>query len=247
MRRTSPWPRGEREATGAEAGPRRPTVLVVDGDPQIHRLLTRALDAAGYAVLHADDAAEGLRLVVSRAPVCLLLDLDLPDMDGKDMLRRLRAFSDVAALVVSTRGEEAEKVAAFDAGADDYVMKPFGVAELLARLRAATRRERLTRQASPLVRSGPLEVDLEYQMVRVSGVEATVTPREWAVLVALAAEIGKVVTQRQLLTRIWGPAHAESAQYLRVYVSQLRRKLGAAGALLRTENGVGYRLLKRVI
>lgn len=226
---------------------RLPAILVIDGEPQVHRLLAHALDAIGHAVLRAYNAREGLHLAVARAPVCVLLDLDLPDMDGKDMLRRLRAFSDVAAIVISARADEAEKVAAFDAGADDYIMKPFGLSELTARLRAATRRARRSRAPSPIVRSGPLEVDLEYQMVRVSGIETNVTPREWAVLATLAAEIGKVVTQRQLLTKVWGPAHAESAQYLRVYVSQLRRKLGSAAALLRTENGVGYRLLKRVV
>ncbi len=221
-----------------------PTVLVIDDEPQIHRFLGPALEAAGYAPLRADTAREGLRLAASRGPACILLDLGLPDMDGREMLERLRAFSDVPVIVVSARDREVEKVAALDAGADDYVEKPFGLAELLARLRAATRRALWAEAPSPTVRSGALEVDLERRLVRVAGAEIAMTPREWELLAALARDLGKVVTQRQLLTAIWGAAHAEDAQYLRVYVGQLRQKLGEAARLLRTEPGVGYRLLE---
>lgn len=223
--------------------PAPPTILVIDDEPQIHRFLGPALEAAGYTPLRADNAREGLRLAASRGPACILLDLGLPDMDGKEVLERLRAFSDVPVIVVSARDREAEKVAALDAGADDYVEKPFGLAELFARLRAATRRALLAQAPSPTVATGPLEVDLEHRMVRVSGAEIAVTPREWELLAALARDLGKVVTQRHLLTEVWGPAHAEDAQYLRVYVGQLRQKLGEAARLLRTEPGVGYRLL----
>jgi len=221
-----------------------PAILVIDDEPQIHRFLGPALTAAGYAPLRADNAREGLRLAAARGPACILLDLGLPDMDGKEVLERLRAFSQIPVIVVSARDREAEKVAALDAGADDYVEKPFGLAELLARLRAATRRAMLAETPLPTVATGPLEVDLEHRMVRVEGAEIAVTPREWELLAALARDLGKVVTQRRLLTEVWGPAHADDAQYLRVYVGQLRQKLGAAARLLRTEPGVGYRLLE---
>lgn len=217
-------------------------VLVVDDEPQIHRFLGPALEAAGYAPLRAETGREALRLAASRAPACILLDLGLPDMDGTAVLERLRLFSQVPVIVVSARDREAEKVAALDAGADDYVEKPFGVAELLARLRAATRRSLLATAPAPVIRSGVLEVDLERRQARVDGAELALTPREWELLAVLARNLGKVVTQRRLLAEIWGPAHVEDTQYLRVYVGQLRAKLGVAAALLRTEPAVGYRL-----
>jgi two-component system KDP operon response regulator KdpE len=218
-------------------------VLVVDDEPQIHRFLGPALEAAGYAPLRAETAREGLRLAAARGPACVLLDLGLPDMDGKEVLARLRAFSTVPVIIISARDREAEKVAALDAGADDYVEKPFGLAELLARLRAATRRALRSEAAMPVVTTGPLQVDLERRQARVEGVELALTPREWDLLAALARDPGKVVTQRRLLIEVWGPAHAEDSQYLRVYIGQLRAKLGAAARLIRTEPGVGYRLL----
>lgn len=221
-----------------------PRVLVVDDEPQIHRFLGPALEAAGYDPLRAETAREGLRLAASRAPDCILLDLGLPDMDGKEALERLRAFSAVPVIIVSARDREAEKVAALDAGADDFVEKPFGIAELLARIRAATRRALRQVTPEPVIRTGALEVDLERRLARVAGAPLNLTPREWSLLAALARELGKVVTQRRLLTEVWGPAHAEDTQYLRVYVAQLRAKLGEAAALLRTEAGVGHRLLE---
>lgn len=220
------------------------TILVIDDEPQIHRFLGPALEAAGYAPLRAENAREGLRLAASRGPACVLLDLGLPDMDGKEALARLRAFSAVPVIVISAREREAEKVAALDAGADDYVEKPFGLAELLARLRAATRRALLAEVPEPVVRSGALEVDLARRLARLEGVELSLTPREWDLLAVLARNLGRVVTQRRLLTEIWGPAHAEDSQYLRVYIGQLRAKLGAAAGLIRTEPGIGYRLLE---
>ncbi len=219
-------------------------ILVIDDEPQIHRFLRPALEAAGYAPLRAETGREGLRLAASRAPACVLLDLGLPDMDGKEVLARLREFSRVPVIIVSARDRETEKVAALDAGADDYVEKPFGLAELLARLRAATRRALHAEQPEPVVRAGPLEVDLERRIVRLDEVELAVTPREWELLSVLARNLGKVVLQRRLLTEVWGAAHVQDSQYLRVYVGQLRAKLGPAAALLRTEPGVGYRLLE---
>ncbi|MBR0655466.1 response regulator [Plastoroseomonas arctica] len=222
------------------------SILVIDDEPQIHRFLGPALEAAGYAPLRAETAREGLRLAAARGPACVLLDLGLPDMDGKEALARLRAFSAVPIIIISARDREAEKVAALDAGADDYVEKPFGLAELLARLRAQTRRALLSEVPSPIVTTGPLQVDLERRVARVAGVELSLTPREWDLLAALARDLGRVVMQRRLLTEVWGPAHVEDNQYLRVYVGQLRAKLGEAARLLRTEPGVGYRLLEEV-
>jgi two-component system, OmpR family, KDP operon response regulator KdpE len=219
------------------------SVLVVDDEPQIHRFLGPALEAAGYAPLRAETAREGLRLAAARGPACVLLDLGLPDMDGKEVLARLRAFSSVPVIIISARDREAEKVAALDAGADDYVEKPFGVAELLARLRAATRRALISDVPTPVVTTGPLVVDLDRRLALVRGVELSLTPREWDLLAVLARALGRVVMQRRLLTEVWGPAHVEDSQYLRVYVGQLRAKLGDAARLVRTEPGVGYRLL----
>jgi two-component system KDP operon response regulator KdpE len=219
-----------------------PRVLIVDDEPQIHRFLAPALEAAGYAPLRAETGAEGLRMAAERAPRAVLLDLGLPDMDGQAVLPRLRAFCAAPVIVLSARDREAEKVAALDAGADDYVEKPFGLGELLARLRAALRRAE-GRDAPPeVIRAGPLEVDLPRRQARLAGEALHLTPREWDLLAALArGGQDRVVTQRQLLAAVWGPAHVEDTQYLRVYVGQLRQKLGDAAWLIRTEPGVGYR------
>ena len=221
-----------------------PRILVIDDEPQIHRFLGPALEAAGYAPLRAETAAEGLRLAAAQAPAAVILDLGLPDLDGQSVIPRLRAFSPAPILVLSARDREEEKVAALDAGAEDYVEKPFALAELLARIRVALRRAAGPQAPEPsrLV-IGPLEIDLALRRARIGGEPEPLhlTPREWALLVALARARGRVVTQRQLLSAVWGPAHVEDAQYLRVYVGHLRQKLGAAATLLRTEPGVGYR------
>ncbi|MCU0890074.1 MAG: response regulator [Rubritepida sp.] len=223
----------------------QPRILVVDDEPQIHRFLGPALEAAGYAPMRATTMAEGLRLAAERAPALVLLDLGLPDGDGKLAIPRLRGFTDAPIVILSARDQEAEKVAALDAGADDFVEKPFALGELLARIRAALRRAGgASRQVTDtVVRAGPLEVDLARRTVRVEGGEPLrLTPREWDLLAALVRHgEGRVVTQRQLLTAVWGPAHVEDAQYLRVYVGHLRQKLGPAASLIRTEPGVGYR------
>lgn len=219
-----------------------PRILVVDDEPQIHRFLAPALEAAGYTPLRALTGAEGLRLAAERAPRAVLLDLGLPDMDGKALLPRLRGFSAAPVIVLSARDREEEKVAALDAGADDYVEKPFALAELLARLRAALRRASGAEAPPEVIRAGPLEVDMPRRLARVDGTVLHLTPREWDLLAALArAGQGRVVTQRQLLAAVWGPAHVEDTQYLRVYIGQLRQKLGEAARLIRTEPGVGYR------
>jgi len=227
----------------SEAVPHR--ILVVDDEPQIHRFLGPALEAAGYRPLRAATMAEGLRLAAERSPHLILLDLGLPDGDGKLAIPRLRAFSAAPVVILSARDQEAEKVAALDAGADDYIEKPFALGELLARIRAALRRAgAAARQpAATVVQVGTLEVDLGRRTARVAGGEPLkLTPREWDLLAALVhGGEGRVVTQRQLLTAVWGPAHVEDAQYLRVYIGHLRQKLGSAAGLIRTEPGVGYR------
>ena len=223
----------------------RPRVLVVDDEAQIHRFLGPALTASGYEPLRAENAAEGLRLAASYAPAAILLDLGLPDMDGQAVIPRLRGFTEAPIIILSARDREEGKVAALDAGADDYVEKPFALGELLARLRAALRRAAARGGAAMevVVRVGPLEVDLAGRMASLNGAHLRLTPREWDLLAALArAGAGRVVTQRQLLLAVWGPGHAEDAQYLRVYIGHLRQKLGEAAGLIRTEPGVGYRL-----
>jgi two-component system, OmpR family, KDP operon response regulator KdpE len=186
---------------------------------------------------------EALRLAAARRPDAVLLDLGLPDIDGQDVLRRLRQASQVPVVVISARDKAEEKIRALDAGADDYVENPFDLGELLARVRTAMRHGLARDGADPMLRSGPLEVDLLRRRVRVDGAVVTLTPREYSLLALLARNAGRVMTHGQLLAAIWGPAHGEDVQYLRVYVGQLRQKLGpVAGRLVGTEPGVGYRL-----
>ncbi len=218
-------------------------ILVIDDEPQIHRFLRPALEAAGFAVIAAETAAEGLRLIAGQAPDLVLLDLGLPDLDGQEVLRRLRGFSDVPVIVLSAREREAEKIAALDNGADDYVEKPFALGELLARTRAALRRVTHLVETTEIIRAGAIEIDLARHEVRRDGAAIALTPREFALLALLARHHGRVLTHRQILTTLWGPAHAEDIAYLRVSVWQLRRKLGeGAERLLVNEPGIGYRL-----
>ena len=202
-------------------------ILVIDDEPQIHRFLRPALEAAGYRVVRADTAAEGLRLAASRAPDAVLLDLGLPDMDGQEALARLRAFSAVPVVVVSARDREGEKIAALDAGADDYVEKPFGLGELLARIRAALRHGRAQAGAAEIYRAGGVSLDFARRLVTVDGAAVVLSPREYELLALLAQSAGRVLTHRHLLTAVWGPAHVDDVQYLRVYIGHLRQKLGS--------------------
>jgi two-component system KDP operon response regulator KdpE len=218
-------------------------ILVIDDEPQIHRFLGPALEASGFAVETALTAREGLRLAASRAPEVILLDLGLPDMDGQVVLRQLRAFSAVPLLVLSARDREAEKIAALDAGADDYVEKPFAVGELLARIRAALRHARAREQVPEIWRAAGVAIDFARRRVTLDGVRLALSPREYDLLSLLARNVDRVMTHRQLLTAVWGAAHVDDVQYLRVYIGQLRHKLGAAAGLLTTEAGIGYRLI----
>lgn len=221
----------------------RSLILVVDDEPQIHRFLAPALGASGFDVLRADTGAEALRLLAGRAPDLLLLDLGLPDLDGHEVLARLRAFSQVPVIVLSARDQEREKIAALDGGADDYVEKPFGLGELLARIRSALRNRTGAEAVETTYRALGLEIDPRTQSVRLDGAAITLSRREHALLDLLVRNAGRVLTHRQLLTAVWGPAHTEDVAYLRVYVRQLRRRLDPVGSqVILTEAGIGYRL-----
>jgi len=222
----------------------KPRILVIDDEPQIHRFLGPALDAAGYEPVRADTAAEGLKEIARRAPDAVVLDLGFPDLDGKEALTKARAFYEGPILILSARDRETEKIDALDLGADDYVEKPFGVGELLARLRVAMRHRLQEKGALPVVTAGDLTVDLVKRLVTRAGEPLRLSPREYDLLAQLVQGAGKVVTHRQLLTAIWGPAHEHDVQYLRVFVGQLRQKIEpepSAPALILTEPGVGYR------
>lgn len=218
-------------------------ILVVDDEPQIHRFLSPALAASGYEPLRAENGAQALRLAATRAPDAVLLDLGLPDMDGHEVLAKLREFLDVPIIILSARDREGEKIRALDAGADDYVEKPFGLGELLARIRTALRHRLRQDNAEKPLDLGGLVIDPVAHKVTLAGEVLPLTRREHALLLLLARNRGRVLTHRQILTAIWGHAHNEDVAYLRVYIGQLRRKLGGSFApLILTEPGVGYRL-----
>ena len=217
--------------------------LGIDDEPQIRRALRTALAAHGYTVEIAEDGASGLEAIVAWAPDAVVLDLIMPGLDGFEVLRQIRLWSNVAVIVLSARGQEADKVAALDQGADDYLTKPFGMAELLARLRVMLRRAR--GPAPPTLQAGDVIVDLERRLVIRGGEEIHLTPTEMSLLQVLASEAGKVITHRQILQRVWGGYAAENSPQLRVYINYLRRKLEddpSRPRLIVTEPGVGYRL-----
>ena len=222
------------------------TILVVDDEPQIQRFLRPALTAAGFNVAAALDGAEALRRFKAvPVPVVVLLDLGLPDQDGKDVIRAIRASSAVPIVVLSARDREEEKVAALDLGADDYVNKPFGIAELMARIRTALRHGVTHDGGRAVFTSGELVVDTLAHKVTLRAEPLRLTPKEFDLLTLLARHAGRVITHQQILKTVWGPAHAEDAQYLRVFVRRLRQKIEADPGnpkILRTEPGVGYRL-----
>ncbi len=220
-------------------------VLVVDDDDALLRALRISLSARGYRVETARSGAEGLQRAAAAPPEVVVLDLGLPDLDGLEVCRRIRAWSDVPIIVLSAAGAEARKVAALDGGADDYVTKPFGLAELDARLRVAIRhRPRGAEGVETVVRSGTLEVDLPGRVARIQGRPVDLTAREFDLLAYLARHAGKVCTHRMILTEVWGPAYGTEVHYLRVYANRLRKKLGGDPSFsLRTNPGVGYQLV----
>jgi len=227
-----------------DSSPHKPAVLIIDDEVQIRRLLRVTLEANSYRVIEAATGSEGIVEAAQRQPDAIVLDLGLPDLDGLTVLKRLREWSRIPVLILTVRDADDEKVAALDSGADDYVTKPFSTVELLARLRVALR------HAQPLpenavFRSGDLEVDLSSRRITVHGKEVKLTPTEYSFLRLLVRNAGRVVTQRQILTEVWGPKALEQTHYLRVYAAHLREKLETDPArpeLILTEPGVGYRL-----
>lgn len=218
-------------------------VLVVDDEPQIFRFLHPALEVSDYHVLSAATGAEALRLMANAAPDIILLDLGLPDMDGKDVLAKARFFTSVPIIILSARDREAEKIAALDLGADDYVEKPFAIGELLARMRTALRHH-ISQSAQSVFEFDDLVIDTGRRRVSRNQVPIKLTPREYDLLCLLVRNAGRVLTHGQLLTAIWGPAHKNDMQYLRVFIGQLRAKIEKSPdnpKLIRTEAGIGYR------
>ncbi len=220
------------------------TILVVDDEPQILRALQTTLRGAGYEVVTAATALEALTAAATRLPDAIILDLVLPDGSGTEVCRELRTWTSTPVVVLSAVGQESEKVAALDAGADDYVTKPFGVAELLARLRAVLRRA--PGRGEPVVTVGELTIELDKQLVTIAGRRVRLTPHEYALLRLLAVNEGKLLTHRAILREVWGPRYGDESHYLHVYVSQLRRKIERDPRRPRyivTEPGAGYRLV----
>ncbi len=223
------------------------TILVIEDDSQIRKFLKASLEASGYVFLETHTGKDGLAEAATRTPDLIILDLGLPDMDGLEVMRRLREWSVVPVIVLSARGQENDKVVALDAGANDYLTKPFGIAELLARVRAALRQKVSIGRSEPeaVFKTGDLQVDLAGHVVSLGGSEVHLTPIEFKLLAMLVKNAGKVVTQRQLLKEVWGPNYVEHFEYLRVHMHSLRHKIETEPARPRylvTETGVGYRL-----
>jgi len=219
-------------------------VLVVDDEPQIQRFLKPSLEAAGYKAVMTATGSDALKLIATRAPDVVVLDLGLPDMDGKDVIRGVREWSQVPIIVLSARDREGEKIAALDLGADDYVSKPFGIGELLARIRTLLRHRSREEGETTVFESGGLAIDTLAHTVTRDGESLRLTPKEYDVLQLLVRNAGRVLTHRQILQAVWGPANVEDTQYLRVFVGRLRQKIEADPAepqLIVTEPGVGYR------
>ena len=219
--------------------------LVIDDEAAILRFLKPALEANNYDMTSAGTVAEGLKRIAAEAPDIVLLDLGLPDGDGKEVIRRAREWSDLPIIVLSARERETEKIEALDLGADDYVNKPFNVGELLARMRTALRHRMQRKAEVPVLRVGDLEVDAVRHRATRGGAELKLTPKEFELLSFLAKHPGRVVTHKQILTAVWGPAHTEDTQYLRVYIGQLRQKVEEHPddpKIVLTEPGIGYRI-----
>jgi two-component system, OmpR family, KDP operon response regulator KdpE len=222
-----------------------PTILVIEDEAPICHFIETTLAGAGYRMVIAKSGKEGLTQAMAWNPEVIVLDLGLPDIDGLEVIRRLREWTFKPIIVLTARVQEHDKVAALDLGADDYLTKPFSVAELLARIRVALRRTARTETGQSLFELGDLQVDLEKRRVFVAKEEIHLSPTEYKLLAVLVSHAGKVITHRQLLKEVWGPLHADETQYVRVYMRQLRNKLEASPAqprYLLTELGVGYRL-----
>jgi len=227
--------------------PTAPRILVIDDEPQIRRFLDIGLRAQGYRVVLADAAQTGLEALATQGADLVVLDLGLPDRDGQSVLADLRIWSNVPVIVLTARDDEAEKVAALDAGANDYVTKPFGVQELMARIRVLLRARAVPEDGAPVFDDGRLRVDLVRREVRVDGVPVVLSRKEYDLLALLVRHAGRVLTQPQLLREVWGPTHQHDTHYLRILVAKLRQKLGddaSAPRWIATEPGVGLRFLQ---
>jgi two-component system KDP operon response regulator KdpE len=225
-----------------------PVIIVIEDEPEIRRFLRAALHSHGYRLVEAATGHEGLQAAETRQPDLIILDLGLPDMDGLEVIRQLRAWSTVPIIVLSARGQEAVKVASLDEGADDYIAKPFGVGELLARIRVSLRHADRSEQGgiAPVYTAGDLQVDFAQRQVRVKGKDVHLTPTEYRLITTLAKHAGKVLTRNQLLTEVWGRPYGDRVHYLHVHMAQLRRKIEdnpTRPRYLLTEPGVGYRLV----
>lgn len=225
--------------------PSETSILVIEDEPEIRKFLKAALASHDFRPSFAESAREGIKLITSHPPELIILDLGLPDMDGLDVIKTVREWSSIPIIVLSARGQEEDKVNALELGADDYLTKPFGVPELLARLKVALRHARQSSAtASPVFEVGDVSVDLEKRLVKVKGEEVRLTPTEYKLLAVLVKHAGKVITQQQLLKEVWGRHSTENSHYLRVYAQHLRSKLGDDPMRPRyivTEAGVGYR------
>lgn len=227
-----------------------PVAVLIEDEPQIRRFVRAALEAEGWQVFEADTARDGVRDAATRKPDLLVVDLGLPDGDGLDVIRDVRSWSSVPIVVLSARSDEGDKIGALDAGADDYLTKPFGVGELLARVRANLRRPRAAsadgKVDEALFSFGEVEIDRAARVVRRAGEEVHLTPIEYRLLLVLVANVGRVLTHRQLLREVWGPSHSDQSHYLRIYMGHLRQKLEVDPSQpqhLLTETAVGYRLV----
>jgi two-component system KDP operon response regulator KdpE len=221
-------------------------VLVVDDEPQIQRFLRPALGAAGYEVIEATTGTAALKAAATAAPDLIILDLGLPDMDGKEVVRNLRGWSEVPIIILSARDREAEKIEVLDLGADDYIEKPFGIGELTARIRTALRHRTRAEGGPTEISADGLSVDIVRRLVTRDGKPVHLTPKEYDLVLMLAKHAGRVVTHRTLLTAVWGPAHAQDMHYLRVFIGQVRAKIERNPAdprIIGTEPGVGYRFM----
>ncbi|CCG42400.1 response regulator [Magnetospirillum molischianum] len=220
-------------------------ILVIDDEPQIRKFMRISLSANGYDVIEAETAADGIAAARGQSPDLLILDLGLPDLDGQEVISAVRESSDVPIIVLSVRAEELDKVEALDRGANDYVVKPFGIAELMARVRAVVRQRGAKEAADAVIEAGGVRIDLTRRVVIRGGEEQRLSKKEWELLEVFARSPDRLLTHRDLLLKVWGPAHVDNTAYLRVYVNQLRQKLEADPSqptLIVNEPGIGYRL-----
>ncbi len=230
------------EGTGSK---RKATILLIEDDPAIRRMLSIAFQDTGLTAVEAGTGQEGIKAVANHHPDLILLDIGLPDISGLEVVQNVRTWSKVPIIILSANGQEHLKVECLESGADDYVTKPFGVAELMARIRVVLRRESLAQAASesPVFELGSLRVDMATRDVSISGERVKLTPLEYKLLVTLIKHAGKIVTHRQLLAEVWGQEYVEESQYLRLYIGYLRKKLQDGASFILNEPGVGYRLL----